>query len=77
MLYRFESNLPGRILCCDGAAGRVGRALDAWGCDKVLLVTDRGGLEEVAADALADRSMMMSPAEATAGDLVEMFSRAL
>lgn len=53
MKYKFEFKLPGRILCVEGGASRLGRAVDGLGGGRVLIVTDRGVRNAGLVDAVA------------------------
>lgn len=42
MRYRFSFQVPGKILCVEGRAARLGKLVGRSGGSRVLLVTDRG-----------------------------------
>ncbi len=41
-MYFFEFKMPGRTLCVDGGASRLGRLVDRLGGHRVMVVTDQG-----------------------------------
>ena len=55
-MYFFEFKMPGRTLCIDGGASRLGRLVDRLGGHRVMVVTDEGvrrlGLVEKVIDGL-------------------------
>jgi alcohol dehydrogenase len=41
-MYFFEFKMPSRVVCVDGAAGKLGKRVDRLGARRLLVVTDEG-----------------------------------
>ena len=41
-MYFFEFKMPGRVVCVDGSAAKLGKRIDRIGARRILIVTDEG-----------------------------------